>query len=170
MNKLGKIFIALGALLIITSLFIIIINNHEDKTAEKNSSTILKSLKQDIIKPTIEEDKTNTTETKVVNQNNNYYLNLYLTDKELLKFNQKKIYIDDEMVNKKVIAISTDYILTELGKFRLVTLETTINEIDKISNNVIEIKVHERNTTIMKELIDKLIEVGYPIDAEKLLG
>ena len=70
MNKLGKIFIALGALLIITSLFIIIINNHEDKTAEKNSSTILKSLKQDIIKPTIEEDKTNTTETKVVNQNN----------------------------------------------------------------------------------------------------
>lgn len=96
----------------------------------------------------------------VVNQNNNYYLNLYLTDKELLKFNQKKIYIDDEMVNKKVIAISTDYILTELGKFRLVTLETTINEIDKISNNVIEIKVHERNTTIMKELIDKLIEGG----------
>lgn len=96
----------------------------------------------------------------VVNQNNNYYLNLYLTDKELLKFNQKKIYIDNEMVNKKVIAISTDYILTELGKFRLVTLETTINEIDKISNNVIEIKVHERNTTIMKELIDKLIEGG----------
>ena len=96
----------------------------------------------------------------VDNQNNNYYLNLYLTDKELLKFNQKKIYIDDEMVNKKVIAISADYILTEIGKFRLVTLETTINEIDKINNNVIEIKVHERNTTIMKELIDKLTEGG----------
>lgn len=96
----------------------------------------------------------------VVNQNNNYYLNLYLTDKELLNFNQKRIYIDNEIVNKKVIAISADYILTELGKFRLVTLETTINEIDKINNNVIEIKVHERNTTIMKEMIDKLTEGG----------
>ena len=96
----------------------------------------------------------------VVNQNNNYYLNLYLTDEEVLKFNQKKIYIDNKLVNKKVIAISSEYILTEIGKFRLVTLETIINEFDKINNNVIEIKIHERDTTIMKELIDKLVEGG----------
>lgn len=96
----------------------------------------------------------------VVNQNNNYYLNLYLTDNELLKFNQKKIYIDNKLVNKTVIAISSEYILTEIGKFRLVTLETEINEIDKINNNVIEIKIYERDTTIMKELIDKLVEGG----------
>lgn len=96
----------------------------------------------------------------VVNQNNNYYLNLYLTDEEVLKFNQKKIYINNKLVNKKVIAISSEYILTEIGKFRLVTLETIINEFDKINNNVIEIKIHERDTTIMKELIDKLVEGG----------
>lgn len=96
----------------------------------------------------------------VVNQNNNYYLNLYLTDEDVLKFNQKKIYIDNKLVNKKVIAISSEYILTEIGKFRLVTLETIINEFDKINNNVIEIKIHERDTTIMKELIDKLVEGG----------
>lgn len=96
----------------------------------------------------------------VVNQNNNYYLNLYLTDEEVLKFNQKKIYVNNKLVNKKVIAISSEYILTEIGKFRLVTLETIINEFDKINNNVIEIKIYERDTTIMKELIDKLVEGG----------
>lgn len=80
MNKLGKIFIALGILLIITSLSIFIVNNCEDKTAEKNSSTILKSLKQDIIKTTIQEEKTNPTETKVINQNNKQTIKIQNND------------------------------------------------------------------------------------------
>lgn len=96
----------------------------------------------------------------VINQNNNYYLNLYLTDEQLIKFNNKSIYIDKKLVNKKIISISSDYILTELGKFRLVTLETEIKETDKIVNNIIEIIVQERKTTVMKELVAKLLEGG----------
>lgn len=96
----------------------------------------------------------------VIHQNDNYYLNLYLTDQQLIKFNYKTMYIDNKLVSKKIISISSDYILTELGKFRLVTLDTNINKDDKINNNLIEIKIHERNTTIMKELIDKLVKGG----------
>lgn len=96
----------------------------------------------------------------VVSQNDNYFLNIYLKDEELVKFNQKKIYIDNKAVDKKIIFISSEYILTELGKFRLVTIETNIKEIDRINNNIIEIKIHERNTTIMKELIHKLAKGG----------
>lgn len=96
----------------------------------------------------------------VIHQNNKYYLNLYLTDQQLIKFNYKKMYIDNKIVNKKIISISNEYILTEMGKFRLVTLDANINKDDKINNNLIEIKIHERNTTIMKELIDKLVKGG----------
>lgn len=93
----------------------------------------------------------------VINQNNNYYLNVYLTDGELLKFNQKQMYIDDKLTYKKIVSISRDYVLTEFGKFRLITLETNIKNEDKINNNLLEIKLYERDTTIMKEVKNKLL-------------
>lgn len=94
----------------------------------------------------------------IKNINDNYYLTIYLTDNELVKFNQKKIYINKKQVSKKIIDISEDYEITELGKFRLITLDTEIKNKDKINNNIIEVQIYERKTTIMKEIIKIVME------------
>lgn len=70
MNKIGKILISIGIFLILIASSLTTYNDYEDNMAKKNSSTILESLKQDIIKPTIKEETTTTTEIKTVNQNN----------------------------------------------------------------------------------------------------
>lgn len=88
----------------------------------------------------------------IKNINDNYYLTMYLTDDDLIKFNQKKMYINKKQVSKKIIDISEDYEITELGKFRLIILDTEIKNKDKINNNIIEVQIYERKTTIMKEI------------------
>lgn len=90
--------------------------------------------------------------------NDNYYLTMYLTDDDLIKFNQKKMYINKKQVSKKIIDISEDYEITELGKFRLIILDTEIKNKDKINNNIIEVQIYERKTTIMKEIIKIVME------------
>ena len=89
----------------------------------------------------------------VKNINDNYYLTIYLTDNELIKFNQKNMYINKKQVSKKIIDISDGYEITELGNFRLITLDTEIKNKDKINNNIIEVQIYERKTTIMTEII-----------------
>lgn len=96
-------------------------------------------------------------------QNGSYYLNLYLTDEQISDFNYQRIYIDENEINKKIINISEDYILNDKGKFRLLTLDINESGISSkylINNNVITIKVHQRNTTIMKEIINKVVKGG----------
>ena len=88
----------------------------------------------------------------IKNINDNYYLTMYLTDDDLIKFNQKKMYINKKQVSKKIIDIREDYEITELGKFRLIILDTEIKNKDKINNNIIEVQIYERKTTIMKEI------------------
>lgn len=94
----------------------------------------------------------------IKNINDNYYLTMYLTDDDLIKFNQKKMYINKKQVSKKIIDISEDYEITELGKFRLIILDTEIKNKDKINNNIIEVQIYERKTTIMKEIIKIVME------------
>ena len=64
MNKLSKIFIVIGILLIIISSSITLINNYEDNKAKENSSNILKVIKN----TTIETNETNNsnTESKII--------------------------------------------------------------------------------------------------------
>lgn len=94
----------------------------------------------------------------IKNINDNYYLTMYLTDDDLIKFNQKKMYINKKQVSKKIIDISEDYEITELGKFRLIILDTEIKNKDKINNNIIEVQIYERKTTVMKEIIKIVME------------
>ena len=63
------------------------------------------------------------------------------------------MYINKKQVSKKIIDISDGYEITELGNFRLITLDTEIKNKDKINNNIIEVQIYERKTTIMTEII-----------------
>ena len=94
----------------------------------------------------------------IKNINNNYYVTMYLKEPELKQFNQKKMYINNKEVSKKILEISDEYEITELGNFRLITIDTKVKNKDKINNNIIEIKLLEKKTTIMKEI--KKIVIG----------
>lgn len=96
-------------------------------------------------------------------QQDGYYLNLYLTDEQISDFNHQKIYLDGNEINKRIVKISEDYILNEQGKFRLLTLDVKESNLAPkylVNNNVITIKVCQRETTIMKEIINKVIKGG----------
>lgn len=100
----------------------------------------------------------------IVKQDNVHYLNLYLTDEQIRDFNYQKIYIDQKEIKKKITNISQDYILNDTGKYRLLTLDINDGKIDQkylINNNVITVKIYKRNTTIMKEIINKLLKGGH---------
>lgn len=56
MNKLGKIFILIGFLLIITSIFLIISNNYEEVSAGKKSKIALDIIKENIENINIENE------------------------------------------------------------------------------------------------------------------
>ena len=64
MNKLGKLFIIVGILLIVISSVITIKNNYEDVVAKDKSNNVLKVIKSDI-----EEIKNNNTDNS--NKSNN---------------------------------------------------------------------------------------------------
>jgi len=83
----------------------------------------------------------------------NYYVYILVDDNDISKIRNQYLVIDKERKEYQIVRIEQEYILTEYGPMRGLYLSLSINDDDKILNNVLLL-----NFVSKKTIFDKLKE------------
>lgn len=97
----------------------------------------------------------------VVLDNNDYYINTYLSKTDIANLQKFKLYLDNKKTNFKVIKISNEQYYIDNKSYYLVSLKINLDKSQIIQNNIINLMFKIRKTTLKKEIFIKIKEVIY---------
>lgn len=91
----------------------------------------------------------------VVVKEEEYFLKIYVDEKDINKIIVNELIIDDKNYKYKIKKISESYFIGEDSKkYKEILLDVNIKDDMKIINNIIDIRFKLEKTTIMKEIIN----------------
>ena len=86
----------------------------------------------------------------------NFLVYIYVKEENISSINDSKIFIDNKEYSFNVMNISDDYYLVDNDNYYLMELDIPLEPKYLINNNIINIIVKEKQTTLLKEIGGKI--------------